>query len=46
MPKSSIEYEELYGLKTALSNLKCREIPNKEIIVQWLKDRIEELEKR
>jgi hypothetical protein len=46
MPKSSIEWEELAGLKTALSNLFYRDISNKEIIVQWLKSRIEELENK
>ena len=46
MPKSSMEYTELAGLSIALSNLQYSNKPNTQVIIDWLKARIKELEEK
>ena len=40
---SSIEYAELFGLKTALSNLQANPTESPPAVVSWLQNRIKEL---
>lgn len=46
MPKSSMEYSEIFGLRLALANLQTPPKPNTQVIIDWMKARIEELEKK
>lgn len=46
MPKSSIEYAELTGLMIALANLQHSPKPNTQVIIDWMRVRINELEKK
>jgi hypothetical protein len=44
--KTSIEYAELTGLLIAVSNLETFRQPNTQVVVDWMKVRIKELEKK
>jgi hypothetical protein len=44
--KSSIDYAELAGLRIALSNLAIHLRPDTEVVINWLRSRIKELEKK
>ena len=46
MPKSSMEYTELAGLHNALANLKTKAEPNTQVVIDWMKARIKELENK
>jgi hypothetical protein len=44
MAKSSVEYAELAGLIIALGNLQTPPRPNTQVIIDWMRARIKELE--
>lgn len=46
MPKSSIDYVELHGLRVALSNIVCNQQNIDNSVINWIKARIEALEKK
>ena len=46
MPKSSMDYTELAGLIIALGNLQTPPKPNTQVIIDWMKSRIKELESK
>lgn len=46
MKKSSVDYAELAGLKIALSNLEYSQKPDTQVIIDWMKSRIKELEQK
>ena len=43
---SSVEYMELAGLHVALANLQTPPKPNTQVVVDWMRERICELESR
>ena len=46
MSKSSTDYAEIAGLKLALNHLIASPAPNTQIVIDWIKSRIAELEKK
>jgi hypothetical protein len=44
--KSSVDYTELAGLRIALANLQVFPKPNTQVIIDWMKHRITELEEK
>jgi hypothetical protein len=46
MSKSSTDYAEIAGLKLALNHLIANPEPNTQIVIDWIKLRIAELEKK
>jgi hypothetical protein len=46
MPKSSIEHTELAGLIIALGNIQNPPQPNTQSIIDWMRERIRELESK
>lgn len=44
--KNSVDYSELLGLNVALANLQANPQPNTQVVIDWMKARIKELEKK
>jgi hypothetical protein len=41
-----MEYTELAGLHNALANLKANPEPNTQVVIDWIEERIKELENK